>query len=204
MRVRPYVVLLLLHQLIDQGHEVFRNKGSALALKEKMKEAVEREYPEEEGHLPPEEREGTIPASVLAVLQDVEASTADDKKKNRGVWQSLVREKNATPGNAACRDGHLLDDVPPLAISLDRSTAAVSDPATLRASGIERFGDLHISSSSKWLVQWTPKYFSQVLPFVMPRMVSGPDYDPDNRWRRRFEDAPFVGALDFFGIRPAR
>ena len=39
---------LLLHYLIDQGHEVFEGKGSVAALKERMQRAVQREYPETE------------------------------------------------------------------------------------------------------------------------------------------------------------
>ena len=30
------------------------------------------------------------------------------------------------------------------------------------------------------------------MPFVIARMVSGPDYNKDKRWRRTFEDAPVV------------
>ncbi len=56
---------------------------------------------------------------------------------------------------------------------------------------------MNVQAGSRFINQWHSKYFSQVLPFVIPRMVSGPDYDPDNRWRRRFADAPFVTPLEF-------
>ena len=45
VHVRPYVLVKLLDYLIDQGHEVFRGKGSAALLKERMRAAVAREYP---------------------------------------------------------------------------------------------------------------------------------------------------------------
>ena len=33
--------------------------------------------------------------------------------------------------------------------------------------------------------QWESKYFSQILPFVFPRMCSGPDFNPDKlKWHR--------------------
>ena len=48
----------------------------------------------------------------------------------------------------------------------------------------------------KELVQFHSKYTSQVLPFVIPRMVSGPDYYPDRRWRRCI-DAPLVSPREF-------
>ena len=40
-------------------------------------------------------------------------------------------------------------------------------------------------------------YFSQVLPFTIPRMVSGPDFFPDSAWRRNIEDAPAVTPTQF-------
>ena len=43
--VRPFVVLRLLYELIDSGHEVFRGKGSAEALKQQIREAVQEQYP---------------------------------------------------------------------------------------------------------------------------------------------------------------
>ena len=50
LKVRPWVVLRLIYYPIDQNHAVFRGKGTAIVLKERMRTAVEREYPETEGH----------------------------------------------------------------------------------------------------------------------------------------------------------
>ena len=50
--MRPFIVVLLLESLIERRHEVFKGKGSAAFLKEKVRAAVAREYPEKEGHLP--------------------------------------------------------------------------------------------------------------------------------------------------------
>ena len=36
VHVRPFVVLLLLRQLLDEGHAVFQGKGSAETLKRKI------------------------------------------------------------------------------------------------------------------------------------------------------------------------
>ena len=38
---------------------------------------------------------------------------------------------------------------------------------------------------------------SQVLPFVVPFMVSGPDFVEGNRWRRNFATAPWVSPREF-------
>ena len=66
-----------------------------------------------------------------------------------------------------------------------------------RESALARDGGLHVQTGSKPIDQWNGKYFSQVLPFVIPRMVSGPDYDPLRRWRRRCDDAPHVSVQSF-------
>ena len=64
VHVRPFVLLALLYFLIDQDHEVFRGKGTAIELREKMRKAVEREYPDPETHLPEEERRGYVHSSL--------------------------------------------------------------------------------------------------------------------------------------------
>eukprot|EP00973_Karenia_brevis_P061884 8607411-Karenia_brevis.AAC.1 len=51
--VRPFVLLALLNFLIDHNHEVFRGREDAERLREI---AVEKEYPDEEKHLPESER----------------------------------------------------------------------------------------------------------------------------------------------------
>ena len=52
--------------------------STAQALRERMRAAVEAEYPEQEGHLPVEKREGTIPESILEVLEaGLESQTAE-------------------------------------------------------------------------------------------------------------------------------
>ena len=103
LHVRPYVLLLLLDFLIDRNHEVFRGKGSALELKEKMREAVARQYPERESQLPDEARNGSIPLSVLQALQAAEAERREAKAA--GVSDAkrprVTRSKNATLGEGA-------------------------------------------------------------------------------------------------------
>ena len=46
-------------------------------------------------------------------------------------------------------------------------------------------------------MQFHSKYFAQVLPFVIPYLVSGPDYFPDQRWRRKFKDSAIVSPQEF-------
>ncbi len=46
VHVRPFVLIRLLEQLIDQGHAAFRGKGAPHTLKQKMRAAVQTQYPE--------------------------------------------------------------------------------------------------------------------------------------------------------------
>ena len=71
----------------------------------------------------------------------------------------------------------------------------------MREGVVERQGDLYAKTGSKLIEQWHSKYFSQIFPFVMPRMVSGPDFSPntEERWRRRFDNTPFVSIRQFVG-----
>ena len=58
-------------------------------------------------------------------------------------------------------------------------------------------GSVQVQTGSQMISQWQSKYFSQILPFVMPRMVSGPDFNVTDRWRRTYEDAPIVTPREF-------
>ena len=89
---------------------------------------------------------------------------------------AISREQSATLGNGMGSFGDCLDYVRPVVVCLDRSTKACTDPVALREGALERYGDLHVRTGTKFIFQWHSKYFSQVLPFVIPRMVSGPDY----------------------------
>ena len=63
--------------------------------------------------------------------------------------------------------------------SLLGSSAAASDPATLRDAGLARVGDLKLHTGNKLIDQWHTKFYSQIMLFVLLQMVSGPDYNPD-------------------------
>ena len=51
LKARPWVVLRLIYYFIDQNHAVFQGKVTAIVLKERMRTAVERGYPEADGPL---------------------------------------------------------------------------------------------------------------------------------------------------------
>ena len=201
LRVRPFVLVKLLCFLIDREHEAFQGKGSAQELKEKMRRAVEAEYPETESQLPEDQREGEVPSSLWQFLREAEEKRRQEELTGEK-WDrrlKLFRTKNATPGDAATCVSKCLDEVRPMAMCLDRNNASSCNPAEARENTFERFGSLHVQTGSKWLSQWCPQYFSQVLPFVIPRMVSGPDFREEAQpWRRqKFLDAPRVPVQTF-------
>ena len=138
-----------------------------------------REYPEKEAAVPETERIGTIPQSILQLLEEAEKEDIAEQQvlsEQKHKRRRLLEDKNATPGNGARRLEECLDDIRPHAICVDKSTAASSDPATLQAGAIDRYGDLHIQTSAKDIMKFHSKYVSQVLPFAIPRMCSGPDF----------------------------
>ena len=46
----------------------------------------------------------------------------------------------------------------------------------------QRYGNLTARTDATAIPLWEGKYFSQVLPFIIPYMVPGPDYHPERRW----------------------
>ena len=105
--------------------------------------------------------------------------------------------KLATPGDGPQPLDSCLDEVRPKAFTVTRDPELCTDPQLLRGGALSRYGDLNIQTSTAFVDQWQSKYVSMVHPFVIPRMVSGPDYDPENPWRRNFSDAAKPTSTEF-------
>ena len=223
LTVRPFVLLQLLYYLIEQNHSVFRGRGTAQELQAQMRAAVQREYPvsPEQQARPEEDQEWFLPTDYMESLN--EATTKKVKRR------FIIKEKNATPGDGEISLDNTLADRRPFSVVTESSGQASTDPATLRENTMKRFkavtttnnneteesieeaqidvdGNLKIQIRPSLIPQWHGKYFSQILPFVIPFMVSGPDYEfyaEQKRWRRRdlggpglteFLKAPWVSA----------
>ena len=224
LTVRPYVLLQLLYYLIDHNHVVFRGRGSAQQLRSQMQAAVERYYrvPVGERSRPVEEQEWHLPGDFFDSISESQLLSAKRP--------FLLKEKNATPGEGAVSVESCFGERRPSSVVSETSGQACSTPAKLRTSTICSFGAVSKSSDPnepsaqaanleegrlvvrtghKLLPQWEGKYFSTILPFVIPYMVSGPDFnfaDLKKRWRRgavggeasdRFLPAPWVAANTF-------
>ena len=150
-----------------------------------MREVVEREYPDHEKDKPMEDREGHIPVSIKESLDAFLSEEDRPRKKLR-----LFNDKNSTPGDKASTLSTCLDHLRPHTMTVDRSAASSTDPGSMSSGAMQRFqpksdkehdavdryGDLKIDVKGWAIVQFHSKYFSQILPFVIPRMMSGPDF----------------------------
>ena len=129
----------------------FCGKGTAIVLKERMRTAVEREYPETEGRLPEKAREGRIPTSVLELLREANAECSSEElgaKRARRVVNTND-EKNATPAPGARSPETCLNDLRPLSVAMDRSVRSLSDPATQREGAVTAYDDGSINVNGK-------------------------------------------------------
>jgi hypothetical protein len=203
MSVRPFVLLQLLYYLIDHRHEAFRGKQSARELREAMRVAVSTEYPlsAEEMVKPDEEREWHLPDDF---------ATAEGKEVTRASRVcKRFPEKHSTPDAGAMDIETCLSSGRPASLLMETSVQASTTPSALRENAMARSagitaGVLHVQTDAKLIPQWHAKYFSQILPFVIPFMVSGPDFEfstGQQRWRRKkfgsYPDAPWVAASTF-------
>ena len=91
----------------------------------------------------------------------------------------------------------MLDDIRPKAYHLDADPSECTDPDIVREGTLERYGNMHVQTGGRFLDRWNSAFTSMALPFVIPRMVSGPDYPRKPRWRRVAEDAPEVTPTEF-------
>ena len=204
LTVRPFVLLQLLYFLIDHNHVVFRGRGSAQNLRKEMQAAIEQHYPLDatQNTLPEQDRKWHLPADFLDCVE-----TSGMSRKHKVA--RLIKEKNATPGDGAGSADTCLSDGRPSFISTGVSTQSCSDPATIRTGAVLRHGecevgDLTAQTGHTMIPQWHAQYFSQILPFVIPYMVSGPDFtfhENASRWRRKDKPghltAPRVAASKF-------
>ena len=130
-RVQPFVLLLLLEFLIDRRRAAFKGKGSAAELKVNMRDIVARAYPEREPHVPLSDRDGHVPESILRTMREMEEEQRQGELAGKH-WcrkKQLFREKNATPGDRAQVVSECLEEVRPLAMCVDRSSAVATTPA---------------------------------------------------------------------------
>ena len=71
-----------------------------------------------------------------------------------------------------------LHEVRPFSITNSVSTSAASESPSIREGVRNKCEDLEITTKAEAIIEGDPTYFSQILPFVIPYIVPGPDYHP--------------------------
>ena len=113
-RLRPHVVLKLMWSLVDRKYPAYVGNVHAHRIKAQMQKLVEEKYPEREGHLPEDEREGYIPTEVEKAIRTAMRDPPGEKEA------SGVNQKNATPPPAPERISAALTEIRPSVLLPDR------------------------------------------------------------------------------------
>jgi hypothetical protein len=195
-RLRPHVVLKLLFFLIDAKHPAFGDSLSAQRLKRRVQKLVAERYPEQEGHLAEEERQGNVPPAVAAAIERAARPVP-------GSREAGARHKNATPAPAPEDCAAALDGVRPVSLFPDRDARWLEDPNTKSNLALGEHSKLCVTTGNTFIQQWHAKYPSLAFPFSFPRAVSGADYPNKHKWRRHAR-APFVDSGSFTRALPKR
>ncbi len=69
IKLRSFILIKLLNELIDRRHAPFADNSRAAAFKARVSAAVAQRYPEQEGGVPEDEQQGTIPPVILAEIE---------------------------------------------------------------------------------------------------------------------------------------
>jgi hypothetical protein len=198
VHLRPGILVLLLRELFSRKHEAFLKSSAAQNMNmdensKDLEEAVFKVYPETESDIPLEQQLGIIPSGIREEIESAQEEAEESSRKKQKVLHST---KNATPGDAAGSIETCLDDIRPKAFTLDSKPTDCTEPEAMKRGALQRYGELHIHTGNDLVSQWESKYFSMIMPFVFPRMCSGPDFTPDKKWRRGV-DSPAVTPMEF-------
>ena len=208
VRLRPYVLLLLLSWLWQTRPDLFdRKTRSQKAFMAEMQRRVQELYPETEGHLPEEEREGQIPPAFQKMLRKAEDSGTDDETQHppRKTTKFVIATKNATPASApdTCVDAAIENSEPRCCILDGNQNLQISEAAA-RSSSVRKFeggeaskdsemaaapggqsegarvrsGILQLETGCEMQEQWRGDYISKALPFTIPKPIKGPTFFP--------------------------
>ena len=208
VRLRPYVLLLLLSWLWRTRPDLFdRKTRSQKAFMAEMQRRIQELYPETEGHLPEEEREGQIPPAFQKMLRKAEDSGTDDETQHppRKTTKFVTDTKNATPASApdTCVDAAIENSEPRCCILDGNQNLQISEAAA-RSSSVRKFeggeassdsemaaapggqsegarvrsGILQLETGCEMQEQWTGDYISKALPFTIPKPIKGPTFFP--------------------------
>ena len=122
VHLRPFVLVLLLCDLIDRGHPVFDENMTAQVLKETVERQVAERYPETEAHIPREERKGHIPSTIKQMIEDQYSDRTGNDKIPLGLNKMVTVhfEKHAVPESAARAIEDAMEDITPSSLHTEK------------------------------------------------------------------------------------
>ena len=114
--------------------------GSAEKLREQVRLAVEKEYPESEADIAVEHRAGTIPESLLQMLESSQKSMEEEVADARNAAPTLGNSPNRASATGqdlgtSSASGHVAGAAPSLSNSSMPASATGQDLGTSSASG---------------------------------------------------------------------
>ena len=200
-RLRPHVVLKLIFDLVDRKYPMGQSQRRIQQLKEELQQRVERMYPDSEGHLPENERQGTIPPAVLQAI----ARAARDPP---GPSDSKIQQKHATPAEAPDTMDVILETVRPSIVLADRDSRILERKEECEIMALEQLAAkrvpvLRARTSVDLVDQWRWDYVPLAYCHSLPRVVGGADYPLQKRGRRDCE-AAHVDPWDYLGMHARR
>ena len=176
-RLRPHVVLKMMCSLVDRKYPLCSQSRVAQQMKEKLRQQVEAKYPEREGHLREEERQGYIPEKVLEAIRRA-------MREPPGAATKGVRQKNATPAEAPAGMDAIIETLRPSVLLPDRDSSLIEPRDNREILALEKLSMLVARTDVSLVDQWKSEYTGLAFPFSVPRVVGGADYPLKPRFRR--------------------
>lgn len=153
-------------------------------MRQRFVRQVASRYPETEGHLPEDLRDGCIPPLVEAAIREAMRPVPGEKA-------SAVKHKHATPVDAARTTALALADLRPSSGFPDRNSHNMAPQDAQQLIALRKQYFLTASTDVDMLPQWNTNFFAQAFPFSIPRVVGGADF-PWKPRPRRAEHAPLL------------
>ena len=200
-RLRPHVVLKLLFELVDSKYPLQRAERNILRLKEDLRTRLAKMYPEEECHIPEEEREGRIPPAVMKAIAEALSDLPDSGKTG-------IPQKHATPADPPDNLDVILETLRPSLVTGDRDSESIiskdsRETLALRELVHRQRALISASTNVRLVDQWNWNFLQLAFPYSIPRVVGGADFPQQKRIRRQ-SDAAVLTPWDYLGMHARR
>ena len=168
--------------LIDGKYPLCSESRVGQRIKEQVQKQLHEKFPEKEGHLPEEERQGYIPDAVLkAITQSL--------RERPGSAVTGIHDNNATPAEAPDTMNAWFETRRPSVLFPDRDSRIIEPTGDRDIFALHKLSMLVAKTSVDLVDQWRTEFMALAFPFSIPRVVGGADYPWKVRFRRHREAA---------------